>query len=67
MTRSDLLLAVHYCQKNTYISGESIQKKIDLVIKMHKKIENVYTLLFILENSKSFKELGAELRVALES
>ena len=56
MTRSDLMLAVFHHEPDL------------LVKRMHKKIEAVYDILFVLEEPKynAFHELAKEIRKALE-
>ena len=55
MTRSDLFLEVNKHDPD------------NLVRAMHKKIEAVYSILFVLEKDNHFKELAALIREALET
>ena len=68
MTRSDLIIEV--CRRNERL----VNPPDELVTKMHRKIENVYTILFDMESvettdpvSELVKELAKRLRKALET
>ena len=74
MTRSDLILAVHHAVAEDRLLPSHSQPSA-LIQKMHRKIENVYKLLFELENFKSdspainemTQALAKNIRAALES
>ena len=63
MKRSDLILAVH--DRN----ARMVNPPDTLVVSMHNKIEEVYKILFVMEDEqhKELHELAQVLRKALES
>lgn len=61
MTRSDLVLEIVRLDKM------SDEDKTRLIHHMHKKIENAYKIVFMLEADETFAPLGKNLREALES
>ena len=69
MTRSDIILEVNRITNNPNISpGNRV-----LITKMHRKIEEAYRVVFVLEGqigddalAQGLRAIGAELRKALE-
>jgi len=61
MTRSDIILAIHY--------ADTMEKKDELIRQLNKKIEDVYSILYVMEKDewKNYAPLAELLRNALES
>lgn len=61
MTRSDIVLAIHY--------ANTMEKKDELIHQLNKKIEDVYSILYVMEQErwKNYAGLAELLRNALES
>ena len=66
MTRSDLMLAIekYYAQPNNVYKAAVSNT---LVQSMYRKIDEAWKIVIELEKDEHFKELGGELRKALES
>lgn len=62
-TRTDLLIEVN----DAILEKLTIIEMKDLIGGMYKKIELVYDVLFVLENTEGFKEIAKKLREALET
>lgn len=62
-TRTDLLIEVN----DAILEKLIIIEMKDLIGGMYKKIELVYDVLFVLENTEGFKEIAKKLREALET
>ena len=60
-TRSDLLIIM------SHLNEMSDGGKKELMQKLHQKIEQAYTICFVLENDKNLHRIGEMLRKALES
>jgi hypothetical protein len=62
MTRSDILLEIARLQNKDPRDEDAMK----LVHKLHRKVENIYQLLFVMEKDDTLKELSDFIRKALE-